>query len=636
MWSDNEADVDLLGFSHLLAAADSILTDRSLLPATIGIFGDWGSGKSTLLRLLADKLNDDPTVLVVTFNGWQFEGYEDAKTALIGTILDELQIKRRATEKAKDTFNRLRRKVNWFRAAATLVKYGVAYAAGGHDAATLAVAADVPSVATQAANALQNLDPAELQKMIKDGPADELRHSVRDFRDDFEDLLQKTSVEQLVVIIDDLDRCLPDTIIETLEAIKLFLYTPRTAFIIGADDRLVRYAVRKRFPELPGERVEVGRDYLEKLIQFQIRIPPLSRPEIETYVGLLFAKKVALTPEHFRNLCDRVFNADGVDLLAPNIDFNTAAECLTEPIAKSLEENLTLAQRVAPLLASTTGYPRQCKRFLNLLLMRVAMGRARRIELKQRVLAKLMLLEYIRPESFRKLAELQAQQSGRPMELAEAERIATAPPDKPPKVSTKSRNSHAPAPEKAISPTALPTWLDDNWCRDWLRSDPALSTEDLRHYFFFSRDKLGQFYDLAQRMSPAAQDLLVQLSSPSEAVRKLALARLKDFSVADTTTLFETFASKAREEEDHGLDHSSFMCLFGIASVRQDLASQFLTFLETFPDGTIPPKAVPMLLQLPFASQKPDSIKSILTKWTKSTSSALKPVAETRLKQMIK
>lgn len=92
---------------------------------------------------------------------------------------------------------------------------------------------------------------------------------------------------------------MPDTIIETLEAIKLFLFVPHTAFILGADERLVKYAVRRRFPELPGERAEVGRDYLEKLIQFPIRVPPLGRGEIESYINLLFTRKANLAADKF-------------------------------------------------------------------------------------------------------------------------------------------------------------------------------------------------------------------------------------------------------------------------------------------------------------------------------------------------
>ena len=68
---------------------------------------------------------------------------------------------------------------------------------------------------------------------------------------------------------------MPDTIIDTLEAIKLFLYTDNTAFVISADEQLIEYAVSKRFPKIEGIRDSVSRDYLEKLIQYPIRIPQL-------------------------------------------------------------------------------------------------------------------------------------------------------------------------------------------------------------------------------------------------------------------------------------------------------------------------------------------------------------------------
>jgi hypothetical protein len=44
------------------------------------------------------------------------------------------------------------------------------------------------------------------------------------FRKAFDDLLEKVGVDQLVVLIDDLDRCLPDTAIETLEAVRLLVF----------------------------------------------------------------------------------------------------------------------------------------------------------------------------------------------------------------------------------------------------------------------------------------------------------------------------------------------------------------------------------------------------------------------------
>lgn len=38
------------------------------------------------------ELEKDDDIVVLSFNGWLFEGYEDAKTALTGTILEELLV----------------------------------------------------------------------------------------------------------------------------------------------------------------------------------------------------------------------------------------------------------------------------------------------------------------------------------------------------------------------------------------------------------------------------------------------------------------------------------------------------------------------------------------------------------------
>ena len=56
MWSDNETPVDLLGFGHPVTAVTSIVRNDSLLPASIGVYGDWGSGKSSLLEMVTAEL----------------------------------------------------------------------------------------------------------------------------------------------------------------------------------------------------------------------------------------------------------------------------------------------------------------------------------------------------------------------------------------------------------------------------------------------------------------------------------------------------------------------------------------------------------------------------------------------------
>ena len=131
----------------------------------------------------------------------------------------------------------------------------------------------------------------EVKAVLTPGEAKNVPEEVEAFRKAFDELLKEAGIKQLIVLIDDLDRCLPDTAIETLEAIRLFVFTARTAFVVAADEAMIEYAVRKHFPDLPdstGPR-DYARNYLEKLIQVPFRIPALGEAETRIYVTLLLA-----------------------------------------------------------------------------------------------------------------------------------------------------------------------------------------------------------------------------------------------------------------------------------------------------------------------------------------------------------
>ena len=92
-------------------------------------------------------------------------------------------------------------------------------------------------------------------------------------RAEFSNVLKRTKLRRLVVIIDDLDRCNPTQIIETLEAIRLFA-VPNTAFIITADEAMVQNAARLRFPGMEGQTDSLGRHDLEKMVHILSACPP--------------------------------------------------------------------------------------------------------------------------------------------------------------------------------------------------------------------------------------------------------------------------------------------------------------------------------------------------------------------------
>lgn len=72
------------------------------------------------------------------------------------------------------------------------------------------------------------------------------------------------------------------------------------------------------------------------------------------------------------------------------------------------KECFDLARQIAISLSGIkmiNGNPRQCKRFLNTLYLRMAMANSRGVEYDKNVAAKLMLLEYYKPELYDKVVD---------------------------------------------------------------------------------------------------------------------------------------------------------------------------------------------------------------------------------------
>ena len=98
--SDNETKVDLLNNEAIAKTIVMLLRERPDHPVTIGVHGDWGAGKSSVLEMIEASLSTEERVLCLKFNGWRFQGLEDAKIALIEGIVTGLIEKRPALTKA--------------------------------------------------------------------------------------------------------------------------------------------------------------------------------------------------------------------------------------------------------------------------------------------------------------------------------------------------------------------------------------------------------------------------------------------------------------------------------------------------------------------------------------------------------
>jgi predicted KAP-like P-loop ATPase len=615
MWNDNDTHVDLIDFDYLTLGVERIISNDDLVPCTIGIYGDWGSGKSSLMRMVEKRLEQKDTVLTIKFNGWLFEGYEDAKTVLMGTILEEIIKKRTLGEKAKKLAVKLLKRVDWFKAAKMALKYGASLALLGPAGVGIAALSDIP----------KKLSEVDYESYIKENGSDDqetLRMGIREFHDDFADLLNETNITKLVVFIDDLDRCNPDTIIDTLEAIKLFLFVKKSAFIICADERLIKYAVRRRFPEIPGEASEVGRDYLEKLIQFPIRIPQLSSSEIQTYLNLLFTK-LYVQQDEFESTRKSAISEKKKEYYNCLYNHETANKIL-RTVPPQLQEALLLSSQITPILTSgLNGNPRQCKRFLNTLLMRIEMAKSNGVILEIRVLSKMMLLEYFKPESFRKLSQLQNDQDGKPTEITYLEAQASkARENIEETIESKSKKGSTSA--LNIEPD-LTLWLADKWLSKWLLLEPMLSSIDLRPYFYFSRDVLSTLSDAPKRMSTDAQEIYREMVSGSDLTLKTGLKKIEKISGADVSSIFSAIATKIREEEKPASRNKLIKALIELTGKREEMTTELFPFLESLPVQAIPPAVVPQLYaQIKSEKYKP-KLEQIIRNW--STNQSNKPLA---------
>lgn len=570
MWADNEADIDLLGFDYLVDELEIVLTEQRLLPVTVGVAGEWGSGKSSLMRLAKRRLEapeHEKAYLCVEFSPWRHEGSEDVKAALMATVMDALESRLRDQEVEPGVLERVGRLRRWAHAGAlprTLVTGGTLLA--GIDPGVATAAGEVAQQAAEATEPGARSEPTVRRSF----------DSVAGFHDEFASLMESLGeeVRALVVFIDDLDRCLTPAIVSTFEAIRLFLQAPRTAYVVGAHQRIIQAALDDRYPG--GDGVDsLGIDYLEKVLQVTIAIPPLSSPESLSYANLLFAELYA-EPQDFDALLAEARRLRASDQLAEAMNVGVA-EGVLGTLKPELAEAFELVQRIGPTLAGgTRGNPRQVKRFLNTLLLRTRTAAQRGAPIQPGVLAKLMLLEERHLPDFEQLYQWQLAAAGAPDQVVAAEAEVRGG-EKVPKLDPGDRD-------------AVDIWVARPGVRDWLALDPPLRDVVLGPYFSLARDKLSTATP-ATRLASHLQELIAAAQAAIDRDRDEAIARTGELS-SDDLAAFATalYTLAVRNPDSHAMSAAA-----ALASAEPDMADGFFAALHEVPMSRVPVNLPPTL-----------------------------------------
>lgn len=585
MWADADSKVDYLNFSEVAELVAEMIGTERMLPLSLGVFGTWGTGKSTILNLTKKELSGSGNgFLFVEFDAWLHQGFDDARAALMTVIAKALMDEAPETlrEKATSLFKRTD-KLRLF----GYVAEGAAALAGvptmgllrrGIEGVGNVVAGgggeeDVKAIEEGAEDAKKKAEGLVAKKEKKSPPEE-----IEAFRKEFGEVLAGLG-KTLVVVIDNIDRCTPSNTIHTLEAIRLFVFLPRTAFIIAADEDMVRHAVTSHFDNPSQRLVE---DYLDKLIQVPVRVPKLGVQEVRAYMLLLFAEAAGADKDKLETL-----RAEFVEKLRqawkPEADFGVedALRVLEPSDPKALRASLDLADRMAPLLAysaNVNGNPRIIKRMLNVVRMRASVARRRKMPLDEGVIAKLALFE--------RCTDAKAVDALHTAINAGAGKV-----------------SFLAALEATRSGEDDP--LDDcpadirkhiGFVRDWATLEPKLADVDLRPAVYLARETVP-LRATARTLSPAglhAVDVLRQLRTE---VSPTAKAAIEAIPPNEESAVMEALVQRMRLNPEWSRLRDDFRGAVLLARVNAEAGKVLTAFVGSL--GMKPPRWMTMMMKAP-------------------------------------
>ena len=588
LWSDEPATHDLLAFRAVAETAADAIFDKDLDPVAIGLSGAWGSGKTSVLELIKAEIIErsataDGKVLVVPTQPWRYDPAVGPKESLIAEVLGALSTEFKTEDPVGkaglDAFKKLVRKVNWSKAV---------------------------KMAARTALTMQLPDIDDMFGLVSDDPESlDAEKGMAAFRDEFEALLADPALQHLsrvVVLVDDLDRCLPDTVVETLEAIRLFLSAKGMSFIIAADEDRVAEAIQQKLktPEPKGEDEDPSKLYLHKIVQTTIPLPALSRFDTEAYLFLLLAKSEVEYDVYagFVAKCDKL-RLDGGGLDGIEVEDGS-----------SLAGHLVTAARLTPILYEKFhGNPRRIKRFLNDLNVRRAVANRRGFELKADEVAKLMVLERILTEDFRTvldwLASNQLRDKLEALELA-ANGPAEAPPDDAADVSEEAPAKGTRAAKSAPQePESQPERVDSfsDTLRRWAKLPPALDASAISGYLYLAAS-FAKIEVIDTGLPERLRDLAVALTSSLKLDRAgVSDQTLKALPEPDAQTLVGYLGRRTRDQPS--IQKFTVESLLRIAAQQPSTMPNVVAALKGLPAGDVEIATIIKLRPLDPATYRP-------------------------------
>lgn len=575
MWSDKESKIDFLNFNEIAQSTKEIITDKNLMPISVGVFGDWGAGKSTILELTTDAINKEKDEYIqIQFDAWTFQGYDDAKAALLETIAAALLHKaaddKDLLEKALDFAKRID-KVRFMGLVAEgalaisgmptfgAVKGMFGWANDVSEEVEFDIDSDDLSKDGKELGKLRKKADSVLKAKQKFSPPTE----IREFRKSYLALL-KAFDKPVIVYVDNLDRCSPKNTISTLEAIRLFLFLPNTAFVVAADPDMIKLAV-PHFHE--GASLRHQTDYVDKLIQIPVHVPKPGIAEVRAYLIMLFAQDKNVPEKAFEQIRRGLEESLRLSWKQAQISVDELLKGCELKNKAALRDEFKRAEQLAPILAESKyigGNPRIVKRLLNQVKMRHRTAHRRGMNLDERTITKLVIFERcMGVKATNKLYELIDAENGKPTVIALLENK-----------------------EKGIESDSksLPKeWENGSaFLEKWSELAPKFADIDLTPAAYLSRQSIpmGNANSMISGAAQALLDGLHQQATPTSAVSEKLF---KELAMEEYVPVMDGLITHLRQIDDLKIKSPGIYGARWLAGKDNECKTIFMSFLEKAP-----------------------------------------------------
>lgn len=278
------------------------------------IHGRWGSGKTTLMHAVECRLRDARSdegwhkPVIVCFNPWKFQDRDVLWRAFILRVIGEIEsvvgqektkMIRESLYRAFEVEERGPVRVDYKKLLVEIVGAVLKLGSLGF-LGPIASVFSPPSWFGRLFGSKETIAKGFGDKDVKsilgvftqDVVSTHIHkvESIEQFVDKFKDLVKelKETDRSLVVTVDDLDRCLPESALDIFEAIKLFMDVEGVRFILSLDRDVIRKALKVRYERIRGSENFVDPDeYVEKAITVAFHIPIMSAEARDQYLATL-------------------------------------------------------------------------------------------------------------------------------------------------------------------------------------------------------------------------------------------------------------------------------------------------------------------------------------------------------------